>query len=318
MSIIEQILNRIEIKTKPPVLIDIGASGQIHKIWEKIAAHSICIAFDADDREFNFVTKETSGYKKLHIFNCIVSDKDDQEIDFYLTKSPFCSSTLKPDNNALNAWAFADKFEIEKKVKLKSISLKKTLEQVGIDYVDWFKTDSQGTDLRLFQNLGENIFTKILVAEFEPGIIDAYEGEDKFYHLLKFFSDKNFWVSDLKIKGSQRIYNKDLENISKNNLYKKLIQHSHKISPGWSECSFINSFNDVFTTREYLLGWLFSTLNKQHGFAYYLAQKAGSIFDDPFFFSLKNFSVSRIKRNVYQLKFLNSFLEKVLKKLGLI
>ncbi len=310
MNLIKKILSRKEIVDKPPVLIDVGASGQIHKIWKKIAPYSICVAFDADDREFGFVTNETSGYKKLHIFNCIVCDKEDSEIDFYLTKSPYCSSALMPDNEALNVWAFADKFRVEKKIKLKAISLNKALQQVNLNYVDWFKTDSQGTDLRLFNNLGDDIIHKILVAEFEPGFIDAYKGEDKLYQLLGYMENKSFWLANLNIKGSQRITVDDLQNISKSKLIQKLMMFSLKTSPGWAESTFINKLSNNFSFREYLLSWVFSTILQQYGFAYSIALQAQKTFSEDIFLEMEKSSRQSLKTNLFKLKFFPSVLEK--------
>ena len=46
-------MNHASLKNQPPVLVDIGASGFIHKKWRKIAKYSVCIAFDADTRDFD-------------------------------------------------------------------------------------------------------------------------------------------------------------------------------------------------------------------------------------------------------------------------
>ncbi len=54
---INKILSRPEITGDPPVLLDIGASGEIHKNWKFIAKHSICVAFDADKRDFEYITE---------------------------------------------------------------------------------------------------------------------------------------------------------------------------------------------------------------------------------------------------------------------
>ncbi|MEO8233556.1 MAG: hypothetical protein ABI638_14845 [Ignavibacteriota bacterium] len=315
MNFIEKVLNRQELIDQPPVLIDIGASGQIHKIWKRIAPYSICVAFDADDREFGFVTKEKSGFKKLHIFNCIVTDSADKEIDFYLTKSPYCSSTLMPDNDALSVWAFADKFNFDTKTRLKAISLNNALQQLNLNYVDWFKTDSQGTDLRLFKNLGEDKIDKAIVAEFEPGIIDAYIGEDKFFQLLQFMSNKNFWLSNLTIKGSQRICKENLTDLSSNTLWQKLIYFSLVTSPGWSETTFINNFNPDLTLRDYLLGWVFATILKQHGFAYKISNAAYAKFENDIFVEMKNVSARSMNLNVLKLKFIPAVFEKFSKLL---
>ncbi len=61
-----------------------------------------------------------------------------------------------------------------------------------MDYIDGYKTDSQGTDLRIFNSLPKEIINKILLAEFEPGIIDAYQGEDKLHHLLAHMEKEPF------------------------------------------------------------------------------------------------------------------------------
>ena len=60
MKIIQAVLSSSHFENKPPVLIDIGASGEINKKWRPIAPYSICIAFDADDREFNVSEKQAS------------------------------------------------------------------------------------------------------------------------------------------------------------------------------------------------------------------------------------------------------------------
>lgn len=313
-NLIEKILLRKEFLDQPPVLIDIGASGAIDVKWKTFAKHSICLAFDADDREFNYVTKEKSGYKKLHVFNCIVTDTEFSQTDFFLTSSPFCSSILQPDSNSLGVWSFAEKFNVDKKVKLRTRSLASLLAELNITYVDWFKTDSQGTDLRLFLNIDENIRNKCIAAEFEPGIIDAYVGEDKLFKIFEVMNISNFWLADMVVKGTQRISPSELHTISKKKLMKKLIAESMKVSPCWGELTYLNTFEDSFSIREYLLGWIFSTVMEQHGFSYHLALKAKDLFKDPIFDELVAKSKSKILLNVYKLKFYRAIIHK-LKKL---
>jgi hypothetical protein len=315
MNIIEKILNRDEFVNDPPVLVDIGASGKIHPKWKKIARYSVCIAFDADDREFGYVENAASGFRKLYVYNCIVSDKEFDKIDFFLTKSPYCSSTLEPDTAALGEWSFADKFIIEKNIRLNNITLSKVLENLKISKIDWFKTDSQGIDLRLFKSLSNEIQDKVIVAEFEPGFIDAYKTEDKLYNIVGYMSSKNFWLSDFIIKGAERLTQSDLSNITQNNLLKKLIQFSHRKSPGWAEMTYINSFRNNTTIRNYLLGWVFSVIHKQYGFSLKLAEEGIRKFDDKIFGEMKHFSLRRIKNDLYKLKFYKSVFEKINKTL---
>ncbi len=307
MSLIDKILSREEFKIHPPVLADIGASGEVHSKWKKIAKYSICISFDADEREIGYLVHESKTYRKQFVYNCIVADKKTEASDFYLTKSPFCSSTLEPDVEKLNDYAFVEKFEIEKKVKLKTLDLRTVISELNLTKIDWFKTDSQGTDLRLFQSMGEEVINKVIVAEFEPGFIDAYKGEDKLYMLLAYMDKKNFWIADMNILGSQRI--------NRNTKYKKLgfmperlFKAIMKSSPGWAEIVYFNSLkqNDLFDKRDYLLAWVFAVVQKQYGFALDIALKGKESFNDPVFIKMENFAFNKIKWGMLNIPFFYS------------
>ena len=313
MNIIDEILNRHEFVNDPPVLVDIGASGEIHSKWKKIAKYSVCIAFDADDREFGYVENAGRGFRKLYIYNCIVSDKEPDKIEFYLTKSPYCSSTLMPDEAALAEWSFADKFMIDKNISLNNITLSKVLQNLNITKIDWFKTDSQGIDLRLFKSLSNEIQDKVIVAEFEPGFMDAYKTEDKLFNIVGYMSSKNFWLSDFITKGAERITQADLSIITNNKLLKKFIQFSHRKSPGWAEMTYINSFKYNVPLRDYLLGWVFSIIHQQYGFSLKLAEEGKRKFDDKIFDAMKHYSLRKIVNDLFKLKFYKSVIEKLSK-----
>ena len=314
-KIIHKVLNLPELINSPPVLIDIGASEKIHPKWKTIAKYSICLAFDADERDFRFVEKEESNFRKLYIYNSIVTDKIESSVKFYLTKSPYCSSMLKPDKKGLQPFLHSDLFDIERIIELKATQLQKALNEVGIKNIDWFKTDSQGIDLRLFKSLDDKIQKKIIVAEFEPGIIDAYEDEDKLYSILDYLTKNSFWLSDIKIKGVPRIPSAVFSTEFKGNIFKKLLKESVKSVPGWGEMTFINSFeNNDFNKRELLLSWLFCTIENHHSFAFVIAKKGIEKYKGEIFYELKRFSGKMMRSEVYKLKFLPSLFDLIKKK----
>lgn len=291
-QLIEKIFSLKEFIDNPPVLLDIGASGQLIKEWELIAKYSICIAFEADNREFTFIEKENDVYRKLFVFNCIVSNHSTETVNFYLTKSPYCSSTLNPDIDSLKNYLFHESFVVESEAILNSININDALTKSKIGYVDWFKTDSQGTDLRLFDCLSEEIKNNTIVGEFEPGIIKGYLGEDKLYDVLKSLERYNFWVSDIMVKGDYRL---------KNDIYTKYIKNKEnfhlKKSPGWAEVSFINNYSStsIQSKRNYFLGWIFSSIKGQHGFALELANNGLVQYSDPLFKECINFSLTKLQ-----------------------
>jgi len=303
MNIIDKILIRKEFVDNPPVLLDIGASGSIHPKWKDIARYSICIAFDADDREIGYTVKESSGFKKLYIYNKIVTDKIIGKSEFYLTKSPYCSSLLQPNHESLNNWAFAELFEIEKKVILKAVALPMVLKEIGIHKIDWFKTDSQGIDLRLFDCLGDECINRVLVAEFEPGIINAYEGEDKLWRLMAYMDKHPFWMADINILGTQRICRETI-NAKLTALDKKMIHILLKTSPCWGEVVYFNMFPAYvmyLDKRDFLLGWIFAVIERQYGFALEIAIGGYKRFDDPIFIQMEEFVYRKIKQRYLKL-----------------
>jgi hypothetical protein len=260
--IISKILENKIFINQPPVLFDIGASGDICSKWKFIAKYSICVAFDADDRDFTTTVSEDKGYKKLFKINRIVSANLEDRRKFYLTNSPHCSSTLMPDYFHLSDWLFSDLFVVENEQVLDSIRLTDALESIGIDYLDWFKVDSQGTDLDLFLSLPSNIRENVLAADFEPGIMDAYIGENKFYDVMKAVENAKMWISNLEIKGTKRINNK-----------LTTIANSLRNSPCWGEITALKMpiLNDL---RSQLLLIVFSLIECQWGYALEIIEKS--------------------------------------------
>jgi hypothetical protein len=278
MTVIREILESRFFEGKPPVLIDIGASGEINAKWKPIAPYSVCIAFDADDREFRIDEKTNAGYKKLIVVNRIVTAEAVEQQFFHLTASPFCSSLLEPDEERLLPWVFKSLFSVERTTPIKAVTLPGSLNQAGISYVDWFKSDTQGTDLRLYTALPANLQSGILAAEFEPGIMDAYKGEDKLHMVMKEMDLGNFWLTSMIVKGTQRLKEDYAESFGAS-----LIKRTIRKSPCWAEVTYLKDPGKVDTERQFLLLFVFALLERQYGFALEVMDHAEKKFNDPIF-----------------------------------
>lgn len=295
MKIIDTILSSSHFTHKPPVLIDIGASGEINAKWKKIAPYAICLAFDADDREFKVTEDIKSGYKKLVVINRIVTATEKTSTDFYLTASPFCSSLLQPANEDLQPWAFQSLFTVERTVQLQAITVSQALQQAGLSYIDWFKTDTQGTDLRLYLSVTDDIRQNILAAEFEPGIIDAYQGEDKLFTLMQEMHQSGFWLSSMNVKGTQRLHARYLAVFGNFN-GKRMIRNS----PCWAEVTYLHKpvFKDL---RQMLLLYVFALLERQYGFALEICDGAMLTNNDPLLSRCKQAVLQQLKKEKLKL-----------------
>jgi FkbM family methyltransferase len=286
LEFIDRILSLPEFAADPPVLVEIGAAGGTHPAWQALARFSIGIAFDPDSRQMQVVQEESAGYRRLHVFPAAAVPDETAEADFHLTRSPYCSSLLRPDGAALSNWDFARLFDVERTARVPCISVAKALQQAGVTRVDWFKTDSQGIDLRLFQSLPEAIRGRVLAVEFEPGIIDAYEGEDKMSAVLAAMDRAEFWLSDLKLRGTLRMSPDDAARLGGRESTR--LSAVLPTAPGWGEMRYLNTFhgNGPFSKRDWLLGWVIACMTEQFGFALDLCRRAQVAVPDPLFGNL--------------------------------
>jgi hypothetical protein len=314
MNLIDKILSTSLFQEQPLVLVDIGASGNIHSIWKKIARYATCIAFDADDRDFDPVHSEKKHFKKLLIKKSLVNDQAGSNIPFYLTVSPHCSSLLQPNAQSLSDWAYAPIFLVEKQVSFDTTTIGTTLKEFGFEYIDWYKSDSQGIDLRLFKSLPDSVREKISVAEFEPGIIDAYIEEDKVKDMLTYQEQLNqFWLAKLDVKGNIRMPFNHLSEIVKNPFLQKILGKIGPTAPGWAEMTYLNRFKgpSMKTKRALMVGWIAATLIGQHGFAYSLAKEGLNVFGDGLFGEMKKASSKKILWSFVSFKYGLLFLNKL-------
>lgn len=257
-----------------PILMDIGSAGYSPIIWNKIAENSIYIGFDPDVR-VESGSGETPFYKSF-IVNKAVTANLQQETSFNLTYYPSCSSVLPPDSQSLKEFLFSDLFQVEKTISIPTITINEVLENLELKQIDWFKTDSQGTDLRLFNSIREDIRSNILAVDVEPGLINAYQGEDLFIDVHQDLVKQGFWLSNLNVVETVKFNRNLAENLQQSypEITLDMLRNYHKKTPGWCEARYLRTLDFMiaqnWTQREYILLWLFSLLDQQIGFSFNL------------------------------------------------
>lgn len=279
-DVISNLLSELDIH---PVLIDVGASGKTPEIWDSIAKHSIYVGFDPDLRDIQELPDDRF-HRAIIVNEAIASQQESEEILFYLTKSPYCSSVLKPDSKSLADFIFSDYFVVEREIQVRATTLNAVIERLDLKGVDWLKTDSQGTDFRIFNSLNNDIRSQVLAVDIEPGLIDAYIGEDLFVDVHKGLVRQGFWLSNLNVGGEVRLKKSTLEQLTKidTEVSSELISSYHKKSPCWCESRYLRTIDwlaqGTFEQRDYVLLWVFSIVDGQLGFAIDLAFEYERIF----------------------------------------
>lgn len=249
-----------------PVLVDIGASGTPPTVWQPLKPFSIYVGFDPDSRDIRSL--DDSGFFAAWIVNkAIIAESDQETVRFYLTRSPYCSSTLLPITTSLENYLYADLFTVELQKDVPSTTLEAALQALNLDRIHWLKLDSQGMDLRLFKSLPDTLSGSVLALDVEPGLIDAYEGEDLFVQLHAELTKSGFWLADARVLGSVRVRK---ETVSR---YPHLAEQLPRVktAPGWVEARYLRSIESMRAgeneSSDYVLLWLFAMQTGHYGFA---------------------------------------------------
>jgi len=259
-----------------PVLVDIGAAGARPEIWRPIAQKSIYVGFDPDHREVQ-VTSNGEFHQTTIVEEAITEDDTSSEVLFYLTKSPYCSSRLKPDYQSLSSYLFSRLFEVEGEAHVRAESLNLALERLHLPVVDWIKLDTQGTDLRVFNSLREETRSRVLAVDVEPGLIDAYQGEDLFVDTHQRLIRSGFWLSRMEVHGATRMRRSTLDQLTTaiGDVTERMVSEVSATSPAWCEARYFRTLESLALTgagkREFALLWVFALLDRQLGVALDLA-----------------------------------------------
>jgi FkbM family methyltransferase len=292
MSLIDRILTEPEFQSAPPVLVDVGAAGGVPSAWKRIARYSIVVAFEPDARESAPLTGAQQQFKRWIYVPAIVTQNlpTGGKTILYLTRSPQCSSTLQPQSVALKQWAFASFFDVLGQQEFPVTTLQIALQAHGLTSPDWLKCDTQGTDLRLFMSLPVEVRRRVLAVEFEPGLIDAYEGEDALSQILETMRNERYLLTDFSIQKTPLA----CDGQHNSGWYRRLAPGV----PGWGNLRYLHWFGSGAPApdrRTLLLLWVLATLHDQPAYAYNLAGEGVGSYGGGLFLEMQRASLRQLR-----------------------
>jgi hypothetical protein len=255
-----------------PVLLDIGASGPPRDTWNLIAPQATFIGFDPDLRELRELTG--TGFRRATLINkAVTASPEATEVQFHLTQNPYCSSTLEPDLESLREFAYVDYFRVERTATAPATNLPAVLAQLGLPRIDWFKSDSQGTDLRLFMSLPPAVRDQVLCVELEPGLIDAYRGEDLFAEAHRELTRQGFWLAEANLGNAVRMRPESIAYLQQSSPAPGSAEILARCpeAPAWVEATYLRGLpamqQGAVSLDRYILLWTFAVMRGQWGFA---------------------------------------------------
>lgn len=250
---------------KPIVLVDVGASGAPPQVWRDLSSISCYVGFDPDLRELH--EDNSFGFGRYVMLNKAVADSDQKELTFYLTTSPYCSSSLKPNFANLGQYSFTDLFHVEKTTTVPATRLDSALREIRVNYIDWLKLDTQGKDLDIYRSLDGALRNPLLVLDIEPGVTDFYQGENTFSQAHAYLLENGYWLSKASFQENPRISKSTRERLAPQNIDLQRLPGN----PTAVEAQYCRTLAHLISInaglRDYVCFWVLSMVNNNHGFA---------------------------------------------------
>lgn len=278
---------------KPIVLVDVGASGEPPQEWRALAPLACYVGFDPDSRAIR--EDNSFGFRRFVMLNRAVTETDSGELEFFLTASPYCSSSLRPNFATLAEYSFTDLFQVERTAKVPATSLPTALAEARIASVDWLKLDTQGKDLDLFRSLAGPIERGLLVLDIEPGMVDFYEGENTFAPAHSYLLEHGWWLA----RGSFQKYPRSAKR-TREALGGRVDFDALPGNPTAIEAQYFRTTQHLAengtTLRDLACLWIFAMQNRNFGFALDLAVIAGKSHDAAIGEALVKATIGEIER----------------------
>lgn len=307
MNLLARIFAEPELQDDPPVLVDVGAAGGVRPAWRKIARYSVGVAFEPDARDSAPLTSAHAEFRRWVFCPGIAvpSAPPSGRAELHLTRSPQCSSTLRPRTGALGEWAFAELFDVIETRTFPAMTLVDALQAQGLKRVDWLKCDTQGLDLALYLSLPDAWRAQLLAVEFEPGLTDIYEGEDKLADILRAMAGAPFWISELNVGRTPRARPEQLSTRFGAKEV-KWVRRLGQGAPAWANVGFLRDPhrtekpNEPLDRRGFLLGWVFASLSGHHGAALTMAEAGRAAFPGPLFDAMADAAAKSLRRSLWR------------------
>jgi FkbM family methyltransferase len=177
-------------------LVDVGARGGIDPRWKPYYQQLEVLAFEPDPVECEALNSKKHEYS-IRFLPSALGAQDGEEATLLLTKSPGCSSLLKPNMELCSAYPYSSSMEVVNSIPL---TLNR-MDTVCVDFQpDVIKVDTQGTELEVLRGMGE-LLDDVLAVELEVEFVPQYQEQALFADVDAFMREQGFLL-----RGIRRTY----------------------------------------------------------------------------------------------------------------
>ena len=182
------------LENNPLWIVDVGAAGGIHSRWKNFTSHFKAILFEPDPAAYEII--KLKDRDNLIFLNSALSDKI-KKINFHILRKRELSSVYLPNFDFLNKFYEPERFEVIKKIKIKTDTLDNQLRKNNIAQIDFIKMDTQGHELPILKGSVE-ILNNVIGLELEVEFVPLYKDQPLFNDVDNFVRKLGFELFDIK------------------------------------------------------------------------------------------------------------------------
>lgn len=196
-------------------IIDIGTNLGID--FKNYSLKSNIYSFEPNPICYNYLKENFKNYSNLKLFNSAVGDLKGI-YQFNLTKDTYSSSLLELNEKYKNNKVLS----FSETIMIDVINLNDIIEEENINQIDFYKSDTQGYDLKILKSLGENIR---LIKKGRIEVVNKnnqiYKGQDNYLdEVASYLQFYNFKIKNFeeikKLFEEKNVIDYDLKFVQKN------------------------------------------------------------------------------------------------------
>jgi FkbM family methyltransferase len=196
-------------------IIDIGTNLGID--FKNYPLKSNIYSFEPNPICYNYLKENFKNYSNLKLFNSAVGDLKGI-YQFNLTKDTYSSSLLELNEKYKNNKVLS----FSETIMIDVINLNDIIEEENINEIDFYKSDTQGYDLKILKSLGENIR---LIKKGRIEVVNKnnqiYKGQDNYLdEVALYLQFYNFKIKNFeeikKLFEEKNVIDYDLKFVQKN------------------------------------------------------------------------------------------------------
>ena len=182
-------------RQKPFVIVDVGARGGFAPHWSIFSDQINCIGFEPDVIECEKLNRSSSDLnRRVYPF---ALHKNKGIYPFYITKLPNSSGFYPTDMGIVERFPIWEPLTIESVKELNTIDFDSFASENNIQYVDFVKLDTEGSELDILEGAVETLKQSVLGISCEALFSPWHKGQRVFADLDSFLRSHGFELYDI-------------------------------------------------------------------------------------------------------------------------